>query len=75
MKTEYKPTFLKDLKALKSPPRALTLATITNPIKLPKRKDLDSVRKPLKSEESIRLSLTKERYFFGQVYNEELELE
>lgn len=55
--------------------RALTLATINNPIKLPKRKDLDSARKPLESEESIRLSLTEERHFFGQTYNEELELE
>lgn len=55
--------------------RALTLATITNPIKLPKRKDLDSARKPLESEESIRLSLTEERHIFGQTYNEELELE
>lgn len=49
--------------------RALTLATITNPIKLPKRKDLDSARKPLETEKFVKLSLTEENQFFGQISN------
>jgi hypothetical protein len=61
------------LKALKSPPRTLTLATIPNSIKLPKRKNLASARKPLETEKFVKLSLTEENQFFGQISNEELE--
>jgi tetratricopeptide (TPR) repeat protein len=40
--------------------RALTLATIPNPIKLPKRRQSESERKPLEAEASIALSLIRE---------------
>lgn len=50
--------------------RALTLATIPNPIKLPKRKYSESERKPLEAEARIELSLSEEKQFAGEICQE-----
>lgn len=55
--------------------RALTLATIPNPIKLPKGNYSESERKPLEAEEAIALRLSKQKQFAGEICLEELEPE
>ncbi len=46
--------------------RALTLATIPNPIKLPKGKYSQSERKPLEAEEAIALDLLSKQNQYGR---------
>ncbi|MDT9177933.1 MAG: hypothetical protein P5702_06285 [Limnospira sp. PMC 1291.21] len=75
MKRQYKRSFLQDLKALTSTPRALTLATIPNLIKLPKGKDSQSAIKPRETEASIALSLIKENQISGDISNQQWESE
>jgi tetratricopeptide (TPR) repeat protein len=56
--------------------RALTLATIPNPIKLPKRIYSESEIKPLETEASIALSLSEKKQIAGEIsQSEELEPE
>jgi len=55
--------------------RVLTLATIPNPIKLPKRRESESDRKPLEAEASIALSLSEETQFAEEICQSELERE
>jgi hypothetical protein len=56
--------------------RALTLTTIPNPIKLPKRRQSESDNKPLEAEESIALSLSAEKQIAWEIcQSEELERE
>lgn len=75
MKRQYKRSFLQDLKALTSTPRALTLATIPNPIALPKGKYSESEIKPLEAEASIALSLREENQMAGEICQSEWEPE
>ncbi|WP_354634595.1 hypothetical protein [Planktothricoides raciborskii] len=46
------------------------MATISNPIKLPKGKYSESERKPLEREEAIALSLSKQKQFAGEICQE-----
>ena len=50
--------------------RVLTLATIANPIKLPKRRYSESERKPLEAEVAIALSLSQESQVAGEICQE-----
>ncbi len=53
--------------------RALTLAAIPNPIKLPKMRTIEAEKPPLEAEATVQICLTREREMGGEVGEMELD--